>query len=47
MSYPKERKDFTKEQVRQLLEEQAKADRLANPTVEDLLKDIKKLLESK
>ena len=29
------------------LEEQAKADRLANPTVEDLLKDIKALLENK
>ena len=29
------------------LEEQAKADRLANPTVEDLLKDIKALLEKK
>ena len=30
-----------------LLEEQAKAERLANPTVEDLLKDIKAILERK
>ncbi len=29
------------------LEEQAKAERLANPTVEDLLKDIKALLQNK
>ena len=35
------------EEEARLLEEQAKAERLANPTVEDLLKDIKKLLESK
>ncbi len=33
------------EEEAKLLEEKAKADRLANPTVEDLLKDIKALLE--
>ena len=35
------------EEEARLLEEQAKAERLANPTVEDLLKDIKALLEKK
>ena len=33
------------EEEKRLAEEQAKADRLANPTTEDLLKDIKALLE--
>ena len=33
------------EQEKKEAEEKAKADRLANPTTEDLLKDIKALLE--
>ena len=35
------------EEEKRLAEEQAKADRLLNPTTEDLLKDIKALLEKK
>lgn len=35
------------EEEKRLAEEKAKADRLANPTTEDLLKDIKALLEKK
>lgn len=44
----KEAKELAKaEEEKRLAEEQAKADRLANPTTEDLLKDIKALLEKK
>ena len=35
------------EQEKKELEEKAKADRLANPTVEDLLKQIKEILQAK
>ncbi len=41
-----EEKAKAEEEARRI-EEQAKADRLANPTVEDLLKDIKALLQNK
>lgn len=39
--------DAAKAEEEKLAEEKAKAERLANPTVEDLLKQIKELLEKK
>lgn len=40
-------KKAQEEQEKKELEEKAKADRLANPTVEDLLKQIKEILQAK
>lgn len=41
------REDAAAEQAKKQAEEKAKAERLANPTTEDLLKDIKALLENR
>ena len=43
----KAEEDAKAEEEARIAKEQAEADRLANPTVEDLLKDIKALLQSK
>ncbi len=49
-AYLKEKEELKKqleEQEKKAQEEKARLDRLANPTVEDLLKDIKNILQSK
>ena len=44
-SRPMEAPDKIKEEAKKADEEKARLERIANPTVEDLLKDIKVLLE--